>query len=137
MESRRTTPHLVLGSVLLLAAAATRAARLLYLADDEPLCTSPATACIEGTLTYETNERLLWLHGRVESVPGPGLFIVTLRGSNRLGHVRYAPMEIELRGHRGEIVGSRMIPDYPDVANWQIDRIEFRPGLGDDRSPHL
>ncbi|MCC7258008.1 MAG: hypothetical protein IT486_06520 [Gammaproteobacteria bacterium] len=137
MTASSQTRVLAIGAVLLLAARPGVAGPRHYLAADETLCSSPPVACIEGTLSYEGNERLLWLTGRVDTVPGPGLFIVTLRGSNRLGHVRHAPMEIALRGHRGEIVDFRMIPDYPDVANWRIDRIEFRPGPANrtDRRP--
>jgi len=58
----------------------------------------------------------------------PGVLQITVKGSNRLGHVRYAPMEIGLRGKASEIVDFEMIPDYPDVANWAIETIEYVPG---------
>ena len=52
---------------------------------------------------------------------------ITLKGTTRLGYARYAPMEITLRGVASEIVDFHMIPDYPDVADWKIDRITFVP----------
>ncbi len=107
------------------------ASRLLYLARGELLCDVARTACLDGTLTYEVNERLLWLRGRMTTAAGAGTMQITVRGTNRLGHVRYAPMEIVLRGHAGEIVDFRMIPDHPDVADWTIDRIGFLPAPGD------
>jgi len=91
------------------------------------LCDRAQTACVNATLTYAVNERLLWRRGRVQSAPGAGTLQLMLRGSNRLGHVRYAPMEVALRGNATEIVDFRMIPDYPDVANWEIDGILFTP----------
>lgn len=103
------------------------ASRTLYLADEELICDSDRVICVDGTLSYDVNERLLWLRGRVRFTTVPGLLQITVKGSTRLGHVRYAPMEIELRGKASEIVDFKMIPDYPDVANWAIDRIVYLP----------
>jgi len=129
---RKTDPaaasvRLVAGALALSFALAAQASRVLYLARDAVLCDRAQTACVNATLTYAVNERLLWLRGRVQSAPGAGTLQIMLRGSNRLGHVRYAPMEVALRGHTTEIVDFRMIPDYPDVANWEIDGILFTP----------
>jgi hypothetical protein len=77
--------------------------------------------------TYDANARLLWLRGRVGSAPGPGLMTIVVRGTSRLGHVRFAPFEVGLRGRRTEIVDHRMIPDHPDVDNWTIHRVTFEP----------
>jgi hypothetical protein len=120
----------VAGVVALLAASASTAvlaAHTLYLAEEELICDGEQLVCIDGTLGYEVNRRLLWLRGRVQFTTVPGLLQITVKGSNRLGHVRYAPMEIELRGKASEIVDFKMIPDYPDVDNWAIDRIVYLP----------
>jgi len=117
-----------LAVLALLVPGAALAARFLYLARDERLCDAAESICLEGTLGYDVNSRLLWLRARIAFAPGPGRLEIWLRGSNRLGHVRYAPMEIEVRGRTSEIVDFRMIPDYPDVENWQIERIEFVGG---------
>lgn len=111
------------------------ASRTLFLARNELICDGGRILCIDGTLTYEVNPRLLWLSGRVQSTAVPGVLKITVRGTNRLGHVRFAPMEIGLRGRATEIVDFRMIPDHPDVDNWSIDRIDFVPaGEGTTRS---
>lgn len=124
-------PLAILGGLMagLMAGAGADAARTLYLAEDELICDGARTLCIDGTLGYEVNDRLLWLRGRVQFTTVPGLLQITVKGSNRLGHVRYAPMEIELRGKASEIVDFEMIPDYPDVANWSIDHILFVPAV--------
>jgi len=111
----------------LLAPPAALASRTLYLARDEPLCDGPRTLCVDGTLTYDVNDRLFWLRGRVRATAVPGTLRITVKGTNRLGHVRYAPLEVPLRGRASEIVDFRMIPDHPDVANWAIDRVVFVP----------
>ncbi|GMW07367.1 MAG: hypothetical protein AMXMBFR8_21630 [Nevskiales bacterium] len=124
-SARAVASLAAVGLLALLAATAVEASRRLDLARDELICAAGHTVCIRGSLTYDTNSRVLALRGRLQSASGPGLFRITVRGSNRLGHVRFAPMEIRLRGNRTEIVDFRMIPDHPDVANWQIDRVEF------------
>ena len=119
----------------LLSAATAEASRRLYLAEHELICDSGRIACIDGTLTYDTNSRVLTLSGRLQAATGPGMFQVTVRGTNRLGHVHYAPMEIDLNGNATEIVDFEMIPDHPDVENWQIDHIEFVPAPASLSSP--
>lgn len=118
------------GAIVLLAALASSSAvasQLRYLARDEVLCDSKRLACIKGTLSYEANTRLLELYGRVQFTTVAGVLTITVKGSNRLGHVRYAPMEIQLRGRESEVVDFRMIPDYPDVDNWVVDHIVYLP----------
>jgi hypothetical protein len=114
-------------AVLLFACAPALAGPLRYLARDELLCAPAKTACVRATLTYEQNNRLLRLRGRLVSAPGPGLMQITLTGTNRQGDRRYAPMEIAIRGKPTEIVDFKMIPDHPDVYDWAIDRIAFKP----------
>ena len=108
--------------------AASLASQTLYLARDELICDVERIICIAGTVGYDVNDRLLWLQGRVQFATVPGLLQISVQGSNRLGHVHYARMEIELRGHVTEIVDFKMVADYPDVANWAIDHIIFLPG---------
>ena len=110
---------------MLLAAAPASASRVLYLARTERLCDMARIACVDGSLTYHVNTRVLWLNARLKSSPGPGTLAIRVKGTTRLGYVRYAPMEIVLDGHASEIVNYRMIPDDPDVENWQIDEIEY------------
>jgi hypothetical protein len=110
----------------LLAAAPAAASRVEYLARGERLCDAAELACVQGSLTYHVNTRMLWLRGRLKTSPGPGTFAILVRGTTRLGYVRYAPLEIALDGHWSEIVDFQMIPDDPDVYNWQIDSITYR-----------
>jgi hypothetical protein len=116
-----------IGLAAALASAVALASRTVYLAENEVICDGERLACVDGTLGYDVNDRLLWLRGRVLFTTVPGLLQITVKGTNRLGHVRYAPMEIELRGKASEIVDFQMIPDYPDIANWAIDHITYAP----------
>jgi hypothetical protein len=111
--------------VALVAPAVADASRVRYLARGDRLCDPKEIACVAGTLRYHVNSRVLWLNGRLKTSPGPGTFAITIKGTTRQGFVRYAPLEIALRGRASEIVNFEMIPDDPDVENWEIERIEF------------
>jgi len=100
----------------------------VYLSVNKPICDVKKIVCVAGTLGYDVNSRLLWLRGRVQFTTVPGLLQITVKGSNQLGHVRYAPMEIRLRGRASEIIDFKMVPDEPDVYSWAIDHIVYLPG---------
>ena len=114
-------------AALLFVVAPTLAGPLRYLARDELLCEPSRATCVRATLTYESNERLLRMRGRVMSATGPGLLQITLTGTDQHGDHRYAPMEIAIRGRPTEILDFKMIPDYPDVYDWIIYQIAFTP----------
>ncbi|MBT8441843.1 MAG: hypothetical protein KJO76_05600 [Gammaproteobacteria bacterium] len=103
-----------------------------YLKKNERFCDVENLLCIRGSLRYEVNPRLLRLWGRVQTSPGRGLLRIRLNGVNRLDHQRTTVMEIQLRGTYSEIVDYKMIPDYPDVEDWEVFMVEFEPG---ERSP--
>jgi len=108
------------------------AGEVRYLKRNERFCDIEEQLCIRGTIRYEVNPRLLRVWGRVQTSPGRGLLRIRLAGTNRLEHRRTAAMEIQLRGTYSEIVEFKMIPDHPDIANWEVASIEFEPG---ERSP--
>lgn len=122
-----TAPRRAGLACLALVAAAAYGAPLRYLARDELLCAPARATCIRGSLTWQQNDRLLRLFGRVEVAGGRGTFLVTVTGTTRQGDRRYAPMEVELRGRPTEIVDFKMIPDYPEVTDWEVFSIAFTP----------
>jgi hypothetical protein len=114
-----------LGASALFFLGAALAAPRNYLFHDERVCNSDRVFCLRGTLSYDSNPRLLWLRARVETAPGPGLLRIRLSGANELGHRRFAPFEVRVRGHNSEIIDHKMIPDYPDVQSWVLERVDF------------
>jgi hypothetical protein len=122
---------IALAGIPLLAPSPAAAAPLLYLAREEILCDASQAMCIRGTLSYEKNERLLRLRGRLLAATEPGLVRFTLTGTTRQGFRRYAPLEFRIRGRATEIIDRKMIPDEPDVHDWRIDRILFEAASRD------
>ena len=96
-----------------------------YLFREERICDVDEVFCMRGTLSYHSNPHLLRLRGRVKKAPGPGMLRIRLSGTNQLGHRRYAPLEVRVRGRTSEIIDHKMIPDYPDVEGWAVERVEF------------
>ena len=96
-----------------------------YLFRGERVCDFAEVFCLRGTLTYQANPRLLHLRARVQFAPGPGLLRIRFSGANELGHPRSAPFELRLQGRPSEIIDHKMIPDHPDVSQWNVEMIEF------------
>ena len=116
---------LVLAASALLFAAGVLAAPRDYLFHEERVCDANGALCFRGTLSYHSNPRLLRLRARVETTPGPGLLRIILAGANQLGHRRVAPFEVRVRGRYSKIIDHKMIPDYPDVQGWAVERVDF------------
>ena len=105
-----------------------------YLFKDKRVCDTQNVFCIRGTLSYDSNPRLLHLRARVQTAPGPGMLRIRLRGANELGHRRLAPIEVQVRGNYSEIINHRMVPDHPDVYEWHVDLVEFIAAAKSDRA---
>lgn len=121
---RGKLPLLLGASVLFFLTAAVAGPRD-YLFRDERVCDTERVFCLRGTFSYHSNPRLLRLRARVQTAPGPGMLRIRLSGSNQLGHRRFAPFEVRVRGHSSEIIDHKMIPDYPDVQGWVVEKVEF------------
>ena len=119
--------RLVPALVLLLVSPAIAGPRAHLTERNATLCDRDDLVCVRGTLTYESNPRLFELRSRVVRASGPGLLRFRVVGQNNLGHVRRATIEVEIRGRPSEIVNTRMIPDWPDVSEWELEAISFVP----------
>ena len=98
-----------------------------YLFKDQRICDTEGSLCFRGTLYYVSNSRMVHLRARVQKAPGPGLLRIRLAGVNELGHQRFAPFEVQLRGNNSEIINHKMIPDHPDVQGWSVEMVSFIP----------
>ena len=116
---------LLTGALALLVFTAALAGPRDYLFQNERVCDADRLFCLRGTLSYHSNPRLLRLRARVQTAPGPGLLRIGLSGANQLGHRRFAPFEVRVRGNYSEIIDHKVIPDYPDVQGWVVERVEF------------
>lgn len=124
----RCSPALLCINVLLAAVflwSVAAASEIAYLRRSEIFCDVTGAVCLRGTISYRVNQRLLRLRSRVVTAPGPGLLRINVTGENRQGHIHRAAIEVTIRGHASEIVNTEMIPDAPDVYDWQLESIIF------------
>lgn len=126
--ANRTRPLVAAAAACLLLAPTVDAGEIRYLKRNERFCDVDEQLCVRGTIRYDVNPRLLRLWGRVQTSPGRGLLLIRLAGTNRLDHNRTTAMEIQLRGTYSEIIEFKMIPDHPDVDNWEVTTIRFESG---------
>ena len=96
-----------------------------YLFRGKYVCDERQVLCFRGTMSYDSNPRLVQLRARVRTASGPGLLRIRLVGTNELGHRRISPFEVQVRGTQSEIINHRMIPDHPDVTSWTVELVEF------------
>ena len=125
MTQKPSARPILLGALALLSATAALAGPRDYLFREQRVCDVANVFCLRGTLTYHSNPHLLRLRARVQKAPGPGLLRIRLSGENQLGHRRFAPFEVRVRGNHSEIINHKMIPDYPDVEGWVVESVEF------------
>ncbi len=116
---------LLLATLALLMPGAVDAGPREHLFEDQRLCDTSQVFCFRGSMTYFSNPRVLHLRARVQKAPGPGLLRIGLTGTNNLGQRHFAPFEVRVHGNISEIINHKMIPDYPDVESWVVDRVEF------------
>ena len=123
-KTRRDLP-LLIGTFLLFMATGSLAGPIEYLFRNERVCDVENVFCLRGTLSYQSNPRLLRLSARVQKSPGPGQLRILLSGKSAQGHRHFAPFEVRLRGGNSEIIDHKMIPDYPEVQSWVVEEVRF------------
>lgn len=114
--------------LLLIAVTATAGPSERVTGSNSRMCDSDGKVCLQGSITYYSNPRLLELRSRVQRASGPGLIVFRLTGENRDGHLRRTSFEVRIRGRYSEIVSTRLITDHPDVDSWTLESIQFTPG---------
>lgn len=114
--------------LLLIAVTATAGPSERVTGSNSRMCDSDGKVCLQGSITYYSNPRLLELRSRVQRASGPGLLVFRLTGENRDGHLRRTSIEVRIRGRYSEIVSTRLITDHPDVDSWTLESIQFTPG---------
>ena len=96
-----------------------------YIKKNERFCDSDKVLCIDGTIAYEPNTRILSLRARVQKQTGPGEIRLNFSGSNRQGSLKRTEIVMKIRGRHSEILDRRIRPDAPDVSNWKLDSFVF------------
>ena len=122
MPKKAATWLLICGFILVQTSAASERN---YIKKNERFCDNEKELCIDGTIAYEPNTRILSLRARVQKQTGPGEIRLTFSGTNRRGSLKRTEIVMKIRGRHSEILDRRIRPDAPDVSNWKLDRFIF------------
>lgn len=114
-----------LAALFAVLASTTLASEIQYLKKSEQFCDSSGVLCLFGKLTYRPNSRLVSLNARVQKQTGPGTVHIILTGSNRQDMLRRTEIRLEIRGTHSEIIDHQMVPDAPDVYEWELSSFKF------------
>ncbi len=98
-----------------------------YLKKSETFCDSSGVLCLNGSLSYRVNPRILSLNARVQKKTGPGFIRIILIGANWQGIERFTEISISIRGTYSEIIDHSMRTNEPDVSEWEISSFRFQP----------
>jgi len=98
---------------------------LRFLVRGEKICDTSGALCVQASITWEPNDRLLELYGRVTASTEPGTLWIVFRGHQRDGTVRYTEMRIPLKGRYSEIARDKIIPDWPEIDDWAVDHARY------------
>ena len=108
------------------------AGRTEYLLRNETFCSSNKEICVKGSLSYTHGTGTVKLHGRVKSVKGPGLLLVSLTGTDKFGRTRFFDLEVAIRGKRTEIVDYERFTGARDVESWELSEVIYYLEVDDD-----
>jgi len=113
--------------LLLFCAICAQAGERYYIKKSETFCDSSGVLCLNGSLSYRVNPRIMSLNARVQKKTGPGKIRFILTGVNWQGIESITEINISIRGAYSEIIDHKMRPDAPDVAEWKILSFRFLP----------
>ena len=85
MPNKAATWLLICGFMLVQTSAASERN---YIKKNERFCDNEKELCIDGTIAYEPNTRILSLRARVQKQTGPGEIRLAFSGTNRQGSLK-------------------------------------------------
>ncbi|UZE96477.1 hypothetical protein [Alkalimarinus alittae] len=91
------------------------------------ICDQTETACIDGSITWLKNRKMITIEGRLKRAIEPGKLIFLFSGFLSSGEQVFHSKEIEIRGKRGEILDERFKPPYSNQTIWSLYRFTYQP----------
>lgn len=91
------------------------------------ICDQTETACIDGSITWLKNRKMITIEGRLKRAIEPGKLIFMFSGHLSSGEQVFHTKEVEIRGKRGEILDERFKPPYSNQTIWALHRFTYHP----------
>lgn len=91
------------------------------------ICDQTETACIDGSITWLKNRKMITIEGRLKRAIEPGKLFFMFSGHLSSGEQVFHTKEVEIRGKRGEILDERFKPPFSNQTIWALHKFTYHP----------
>ena len=91
------------------------------------ICDITETACLDGTITWYLNRKMITIEGRMKRKISPGKMVYRFSGYLATGEQVFHAHKFTIRGKRGEIIDERLKPPYSNQTIWSLNRVTYIP----------
>lgn len=91
------------------------------------ICDQTETACIDGSITWLKNRKMITIEGRLKRAIEPGKLFFMFSGHLNTGEQVFHTKQVEIRGKRGEILDERFKPPYSNQTIWALHKLTYHP----------
>lgn len=91
------------------------------------ICDTDNQVCLQTTILFESNSKVIEIRGRLHRTAGPGTLTFEFFGTTPLGEQVYHASSTEVRGRYSESISHKFGPPYSNRTAWALHRITFRP----------
>lgn len=91
------------------------------------ICDQTETACIDGSITWLKNRKMITIEGRLKRAIEPGKLIFMFSGHLASGEQVFHTKEVKVRGKRGEILDERFKPPFSNQTIWALHKFTYHP----------
>ncbi len=122
-----STPTLLMFLVALLSIADFSHAISREIVRGRSICDQTETACIDGSITWLKNRKMITIEGRLKRDIEPGKLFFMFSGHLSSGEQVFHTKQVEIRGKRGEILDERFKPPYSNQTIWALHKFTYHP----------
>lgn len=121
------TPALMILLIALLSIADVTHAISREIVRGRSICDQTETACIDGSITWLKNRKMITIEGRLKRAIEPGKLFFMFSGHLSSGEQVFHTKEVEIRGKRGEILDERFKPPFSNQTIWALHKFTYHP----------
>ena len=94
---------------------------------DSSVCDFHDLVCANVRITFDINEKVMEIHGRVYRAHGKGVLTFYLNGITPINEQISHPVTIEVKGHYNEIIRAKFQPPLSNQTEWSLQEVVFDP----------
>lgn len=129
------TPVLMILLIALLSISEVTHAMSREIVRGRSICDQTETACIDGSITWLKNRKMITIEGRLKRAIEPGKLLFMFSGHLTSGEQVFHTQEVEIRGKRGEILDERFKPPFSNQTIWALHKFTYHPTEPETKQP--